>query len=83
MRAPADKDSFILRQALRGLVSLDAIPFGLRAIIQKAQRQRAHQGNREVRQLIRSNQHRAAALAGGGAREVAQRARQIVRIAAK
>jgi hypothetical protein len=43
----------------------------------KIQRQRQRQGNRGVRRFMKAMQYHAAALAGGGAREVARRARQI------
>lgn len=75
MRAPVDKDSWIIRQALMGQTDdFNALPFGIRAIVQRIQRQRARQGNREVRRMLKANAYRAVALAGGGAREVARRA---------
>lgn len=79
MRAPANKDASTIRHALRGLLSLDSLPFGIRAIVEREQRKRVRQGNREVRRLLKANQYRAVALAGGGTREVARRARQMLK----
>lgn len=55
----------------------------LAAVRRQAAQRFARMGNQQVRRLLKANQYRAVALAGGGAREVARRQRQLAKIAAK
>lgn len=56
----------------------DMLPFDLgRVALAQLQRQRTRQGNRAVKRFIKAQSYRAAALAGGGSREVARRMCQI------
>ena len=66
-----------LHSALRGYLDPSALPKALQGIFKAIQAKRARQGNRSVRRHLKAMQYRAAALAGGGSREVARRARQI------
>jgi hypothetical protein len=59
------------------------IPFDLGARSRPSRWQIARRGNDQVRVYLKARSHRDAALAGGGSREVARRARQIAKIAAK
>ncbi len=75
------KESFtLMHRALRGQVDADSInrwPKALRDLLGSWQRKRVRQGNRSVRRLLKAQRYFAVALAGGGSREVARRARQI------
>lgn len=67
----------LLHQAFRGLIDPVALPKALLGIFRTEQARRARHGNRSVRRFLKARQYRNAALAGGGAREVARRRRQI------
>ena len=67
----------LLHQALRGLFDHNALPKALQGVFKAVQAQRARQGNRSVRRFLKARKYYFAALAGGGTREVARRARQI------
>jgi hypothetical protein len=81
------KESFtLMHRALRGAIDADSInrwPKALRDLFGSWQRKRVRQGNRSIRRLMKARAYLAAALAGGGSREVARRARQLAKIAAK
>jgi hypothetical protein len=67
----------LLHQALRGMFDFNALPKALQGVFKAVQVKRARQGNRGVRRFLKARQYLSAALAGGGAREVARRSRQI------
>lgn len=67
----------LLWQALRGKADFKMLPKALQGVFKALQVKRARQGNRHVRRFMKARAHLAAALAGGGAREVSRRAGQI------
>lgn len=67
----------LLWRAMRGAITVDALPAAMQGMFKAMQAKRARQGNRFVRRLLKAQQYLLVALAGGGQREVARRARQI------
>jgi hypothetical protein len=74
MRKP-DRDAFAIRQALQGGLDATALPFELRGLFQKLQRQLYRRHERYQKREAKAQQYAAAGL--NGKRAVERRQRQI------